>query len=155
MTAGNSSSIADGAAAMLLASEETAERLGIVPMARFEGFAITAGSPILMLDAPIPATVKVLKRAGLSVEHIDHFEINEAFASVPLAWQREFDVDLTRLNPLGGAIALGHPLGASGVRLMATMVHAMRASGARYGLQAMCEGSGMANATILSRVGIG
>jgi acetyl-CoA acyltransferase len=154
VTAGNSSSLADGAAAMLIASRECADRLGITPMAGFAGFAVTASNPILMLDAPIPATAKVLQRAGLAIEDIEHFEINEAFASVPLAWQREFRVDEERLNPLGGAIALGHPLGASGVRLMTTMVHGMRASGARLGLQAMCEGSGMANATLLSREGL-
>ncbi|MFB6393272.1 thiolase family protein [Polymorphospora lycopeni] len=151
VTAGNSSQFGDGAAAMLLASEDYAARHGLTPRARFEGFALAAGDPVLMLDAPIPATRKVLDRAGLRLTDIDHFEVNEAFASVPLAWQRALRVDAELVNPLGGAIALGHPLGASGVRLMTTMLYAMEAGGTRRGLQTMCEGSGMANATVITR----
>jgi acetyl-CoA acetyltransferase family protein len=152
VTAGNSSQISDGAAALLIVSERTAARLGLRPRARFVGFDVIADDPLMMLTAPIPATRRVLAKTGLAASAIDHFEVNEAFASVPLAWQREFDVDPARLNPCGGAIALGHPLGASGARLMTTMLHALERSGGRYGLQTMCEAGGMANATIIERL---
>jgi acetyl-CoA acyltransferase len=152
VTAGNSSQIADGASAMLIASADTAKRLGLRPRARFHSFAVCGDDPILMLTGPIPATHKILKKSGLSIADIDHFEVNEAFASVPLAWQREFGADSAKLNPRGGAIALGHPLGASGLRIMATMLNALEQTGGRYGLQTMCEGGGMANATILERL---
>ncbi|WP_288251514.1 thiolase family protein [uncultured Hydrogenophaga sp.] len=152
VTAGNSSQITDGAAAMLIVSERMATRLGLRPRARFVAFDVRGDSPLEMLTAPIPATRRVLDKAGMKVGDIDHFEINEAFASVPLAWQRELRADPARLNPRGGAIALGHPLGGSGVRLMTTMLHALEDSGGRYGLQSMCEAGGMANATIIERV---
>jgi acetyl-CoA acyltransferase len=152
VTAGNSSQITDGASAMLVMSEARAQQLGLTPRARFHTFAVTADDPILMLTGPIPATHKVLQRSGLSIDAIDHFEVNEAFASVPLAWQSEFDTDPARLNPCGGAIALGHPLGASGARLMTTMLNHLESTGGRYGLQTMCEAGGMANATIIERL---
>jgi acetyl-CoA acetyltransferase family protein len=149
---GNSSQLSDGATASLIMSEEMASRLGLEPLARISSMAICGSDPIMMLTGPIPATEKLLKRSGVSISEIGHFEVNEAFASVPLAWQREFDVSDEALNPHGGAIALGHPLGASGTRLLATMVHAMVASGERYGLQVMCEGGGMANATLIENL---
>jgi acetyl-CoA acyltransferase len=152
VTAGNSSQLCDGASAMLLMSEETALRLGLRPRARFVAFDVIGDDPNMMLTAPMPATRRVLAKAGLTAADIDHFEVNEAFASVPLAWQREFNVDPLRLNPRGGAIALGHPLGASGIRLMTTMLHALEQSGGRYGLQTMCEAGGLANATIIERL---
>lgn len=152
VTAGNASQITDGAAALLLVSERAAKRLGLRPRARFVGFDVIADDPFMMLTAPIPATRRVLAKTGLAASAIDHFEVNEAFACVPLAWQREFAVDPARLNPCGGAIAIGHPLGASGARLMTTMLHALERSGGRYGLQTMCEAGGMANATIIERL---
>jgi acetyl-CoA acyltransferase len=152
VTAGNSSQITDGASALLLMSEERAANLGLRPRARVVASAVVGDDPILMLTGPIPATERVLKRAGLSIEDIDCFEVNEAFASVPLAWQQHFDVDETRLNPRGGAIALGHPLGASGARLLTTLIGALEDSGGRYGLQTMCEAGGMANALIIERL---
>lgn len=152
VTAANSSQLCDGASAMLLMSEETALRLGLKPRARFVAFDVIGDDPNMMLTAPIPATRRVLAKAGLKLGDIDHFEVNEAFASVPLAWSREFSVDPARLNPRGGAIALGHPLGASGGRLMTTMLHALEQSGGRYGLQTMCEAGGLANATIIERL---
>jgi acetyl-CoA C-acetyltransferase/acetyl-CoA acyltransferase len=151
VTAGNSSQITDGAAGLLLMSERMASKLNLKPRARFVGFDVIGDDPLMMLTAPIPATHRVLKKTGLATDDIDHYEVNEAFASVPLAWQREFKVDSVRLNPCGGAIALGHPLGASGARLMTTMLYALERSGGRYGLQTMCEAGGMANATILER----
>jgi acetyl-CoA acyltransferase len=151
ITAANSSQISDGAAALLIMERATAEKLNLRPLARFVAFALAAEDPVIMLSAPIPATRKVLDRAGLSLGDIDLFEVNEAFASVPLAWQRELDADPAKLNVNGGAVALGHPLGASGARLMTTLVHEMQRSGARYGLQTMCEGGGMANATVIER----
>jgi acetyl-CoA acyltransferase len=151
LTAGNSSQISDGAAAVLITSAKRAEELGLTPMARFHTFALAGVDPIEMLSGPIPATRKALERSGLTLDEIEHYEVNEAFASVPLAWVRELGADPDRLNPDGGAIALGHPLGATGARLMTTLVHGMRRSGARYGLQTMCEGGGTANATILER----
>jgi acetyl-CoA acetyltransferase family protein len=152
LTAGNSSQISDGAAALLIASEEAAARLGLRPRARFHSFALAGVDPIEGLSGPIPATRKVLARAGLELEDIDLFEVSEAFASVPLAWARDLGADLGRVNVNGGAIALGHPLGCSGARLMTTLVHEMSRRGARLGLQTMCEGGGMANATILELV---
>ena len=152
VTAGNSSQITDGAGAMLVMSDRMASKLGLRPRARFVAFDVRGDSPIEMLTAPIAATRKVLEKAGMKVGDIDHFEINEAFASVPLAWQRELKADMERLNPRGGAIALGHPLGGSGVRLMTTMLHALEDTGGRYGLQSMCEAAGMANATIIERI---
>jgi len=151
-TAGNASQMTDGAAALLMMSERTAERLGLKPRARFVSFDVRGDSALEMLTAPIPASRRVLEKAGLTVDQIDHCEINEAFACVPLAWQRELGCDDAVLNPRGGAIALGHPLGASGARLMTTMLHALEDGGGRYGLQSMCEAGGMANATIIERV---
>lgn len=152
ITAGNSSPLTDGAAAALVTSEETARRLGLTPRARFHTFAVAGSDPILMLTGVIPATRKALDMSGLTLDAIDAFEVNEAFAPVPLAWAREFGVDLGRLNPRGGAIAIGHALGGSGARLMATLVNYLEATGGRYGLQTMCEGGGMANATIIERL---
>ena|SRR5215472_1701230 len=152
VTAANSSQITDGAAAVLIMERSRAEQLGFRPMARFVEFALAAEDPVLMLGAPIPATSKILDRADLKFEDIDLIEINEAFASVVLAWQRETKADLFRVNVNGGAIALGHPLGASGARLMATLVHELQRGGGRYGLQTMCEGGGMANATLIERI---
>ncbi len=153
VTAGNSSQITDGAAAMLIMSETRARQLGLTPRARFVDFALAGADPRLMLTAPIPATTKVLHRAGLTLDDMDLIEINEAFAAVVLAWQREHHADMERVNVNGGAIALGHPLGCSGARLMATLVNELERSGGRYGLQTICEGGGMANATILERLG--
>jgi len=152
VTAGNSSQLTDAATAMLIMSEEIAHKLGLKPRARFIAFDVIADDPLFMLTAPIPATRRVLEKAKLSIKDIDHFEVNEAFASVPLAWQKELGADLERLNPRGGGIALGHPLGASGVRLMTTMLNALEQTGGRYGLQTMCEAGGMANATIIERL---
>lgn len=152
VTAGNSSQITDGAAGVLIMAEETAARLGLRPRARFVGFDVIGDDPLLMLTAPIPSTRRVLKKAGMEIGQIDHIEVNEAFASVPLAWQKELGADAAKLNPVGGAIALGHPLGASGARILTTMLNAMEKSGARYGLQTMCEAGGMANATIIERL---
>ena len=152
VTAGNSSQMSDGAAAMLIAERATAERLGLHPRARFRGFSVVGDDPILMLTGPIPATAKVLARAGLELRDIDIFEVNEAFASVILAWQRETGADSKKVNPNGGAIALGHPLGATGLRLMTSLLHELERSGKRYGLQTMCEGGGTANATIIERL---
>lgn len=152
VTAGNSSQISDGASLALIMSEAKAISLGLTPRARFIAFDVIADDPLLMLTAPIPATRRVLKKAGLSADQIDHFEVNEAFASVPLAWLREHKVDPAKLNPAGGAIATGHPLGGSGTKLMATMLNALERSGGRYGLQTMCEAGGMANATIIERL---
>jgi acetyl-CoA acyltransferase len=152
ITAGNSSQLADGAAAVLVMSEERANSLGLRPRARFCSFGLASDDPVTMLTGPIPATRKALERSGLSIGDIDHIEVNEAFAPVPLAWQAEFGADPGRLNPRGGAIALGHPLGASGARLMTTMLNGLEATGGRYGLQTMCEAGGMANATIIERL---
>jgi acetyl-CoA acyltransferase len=152
VTAGNSSQITDGAAAMLITSEERAAALGLTPRARFVQFALAGDDPRLMLTAPIPATEKVLERAKLSLEDMDLVEINEAFASVVLAWEKELNPDMDRVNVNGGAIALGHPLGCSGARLMTTLLAELERTGGRYGLQTMCEGGGMANATIIERL---
>jgi len=147
--AGNSSQISDGAAALLMTTSEKAAELGLTPVARVHTAVLAAEDPVIMLTAPIPATRKALKKSGLSPADIGVFEVNEAFAPVPLAWLAEIGADPAKLNPNGGAIALGHPLGGSGARLMTTMVHHMRDNGIRYGLQTMCEGGGQANATIL------
>jgi acetyl-CoA acyltransferase len=152
VTAGNSSQITDGASALLLMSEERAASLGLRPRARIHASAVVGDDPLLMLVGPIPATRKVLARAALSIEDMDAVEVNEAFACVPIAWQSEFEIDEARLNPRGGAIALGHPLGASGARIMTTMLNHLEQTGGRYGLQAMCEAGGMANATIVERL---
>ncbi|GAB2996688.1 acetyl-CoA C-acyltransferase [Amycolatopsis acidiphila] len=149
ITAANSSQISDGAAALLMTTSEKAARLGLRPIARVHTAALAGDDPVIMLTAPIPATRKALSRSGLSISDIGVFEVNEAFAPVPMAWLAETGADAKSLNPHGGAIALGHPLGASGARLMTTLVHHMRAAGLRYGLQTMCEGGGQANATIL------
>ncbi len=152
ITPGNSSQLTDGAAALLIMSEERAAQLGLQPRARFHSFGLASDDPITMLTGPIPATEKVLRRSGLSIDDIDHYEVNEAFAPVPLAWRQYFGADPAKLNPRGGAIALGHPLGASGARLMTSLINGLEATGGRYGLQAMCEAGGMANATILERL---
>jgi acetyl-CoA acyltransferase len=152
VTAGNSSQLSDGSAAVLVMDEELAARLGLRPLARVHAFALAGVDPVEMLTGPIPATTKVLERAGLALDDIDLVEINEAFASVVLAWERELGADLARVNVNGGAIALGHPLGCSGARLMTTLVHELVRSGGRFGLQTMCEGGGMANATIVERL---
>lgn len=152
ITAGNASQISDGAVAILLMSRKKAEELGLKPRFRVVARTVVGSDPTLMLTGPIPATEKVLKKAGLQIDDIDIFEVNEAFASVPMAWLQETGADPKKLNPNGGAIALGHPLGASGGRLMATMLHELERTGGRYGLQTMCEGHGMANATIVERL---
>jgi len=152
VTAGNSSQISDGAAAVLIMSETKAAEMGLTPRARFVQFAIAGVDPVMMLTGPIPATRKVLDRAGLTMDDIDLFEVNEAFASVIAAWRREHDADLSKVNVNGGAMALGHPLGASGAKLLTTLVHELERSGGRYGLQTMCEGGGMANALIIERL---
>ena len=151
VTAGNSSQISDGAAAVLVTSEEAAVRHGLTPRARLRAFALAGADPILMLTAPIPATGRVLERAGLDLDAIDRIEINEAFASVVLAWASEVHPDMDRVNVNGGAIALGHPLGSSGARIMATLLCELERSGGRTGLQLMCEGGGLANATVIER----
>jgi acetyl-CoA acyltransferase len=152
ITAGNSSQISDGAAALLIMERSTAERLGYKPLARFVSFALAGDDPIFMLTAPIPATQKLLAKSGLTLDQIDLIEINEAFASVVLAWQRETRADMHKVNVNGGAIAVGHPLGASGARIMTVLVHELVRRGGRYGLQTMCEGGGLANATLIERL---
>jgi len=149
ITAGNSSQISDGSAALLMMTSERAAALGLTPMARIHTAVLAGDDPIMMLTAPIPATAKALQRSGLTIDEIGAFEVNEAFASVPLAWLAETGADEKALNPLGGAIALGHPLGGSGARIMTTLVHHLRDNRIRYGLQTMCEGGGTANATII------
>jgi acetyl-CoA acyltransferase len=153
VTAGNSSQITDGASAALIMSEEKAAELGLTPRARFHSFALAGADPVMMLTAPIPATQRVLDKAGLTLADIDLVEINEAFASVVLAWQRETGADMSKVNVNGGAIALGHPLGCSGTKLLATLLNELERTGGRYGLETMCEGGGMANATIIERLG--
>ena len=153
VTAGNSSQITDGASAMLIMSEAKAKQLGLTPRARFVNFSLAGDNPRMMLTAPIPATQKVLARAGLTMDDMDLTEINEAFACVVLAWAKELHPNMDTVNVNGGAIALGHPLGASGARLMTTLLCELERTGGRYGLQTMCEGGGMANATIIERLG--
>lgn len=152
VTAGNSSQITDGAAAVLVMSEEKAMELGLTPRARFKAFSVVGVDPITMLTGPIPATEKVLAKAGLSIDDVDLFEVNEAFGTVIAAWLKETGADWSKTNVNGGAMALGHPLGASGAKIMTTLLHEMERRGARYGLQTMCEGGGMANGTILELV---
>ena len=152
ITPGNSSPLTDGASAALLMSAERAETLGLRPRARFHAFSVVGDDPMMMLTGPIPATRRILERAGLTMSDLDAYEVNEAFASVPLAWAAELGADAAKLNPRGGAIALGHALGSSGTRLLGTLVDHLEATGGRYGLQTMCEGGGMANATIIERL---
>jgi acetyl-CoA acyltransferase len=152
ITAGNSSQISDGASAVLIMSAEKAKELGLRPRARFQAFSVAGADPVTMLTGPIPATEKILKRSGLAIDDIDLFEVNEAFASVVLAWQKETGADMDRVNVNGGAIALGHPLGCSGTKLMSTLLNELERTGGRYGLQVMCEGGGMANATLIERL---
>ena len=152
ITAGNSSQITDGASALLIMTEEKAAQLGLKPRARFHTFALAGVDPVMMLTGPIPATTKVLERAKMTLDQIDLVEINEAFAPVVLSWEKEHHPDMDKVNVNGGAIALGHPLGASGARLMATLLNELERTGGRYGLQTMCEGGGMANATIIERL---
>ncbi len=152
ITAGNSSPLTDGASAVLIMSEERALSLGLRPRARFHSFAVVGSDPIEMLTGVMPATARILARSGLSIDDFDTFEVNEAFASVPLAWLAETGADPAKLNPRGGAIALGHALGSSGTRLLTTMLTTLEQTGGRYGLQVMCEGAGMANATIIERL---
>jgi len=151
ITAGNASQISDGSAALLMMTSAKAAELGMTPLVRVHSAVLAGSDPVIMLTGPIPATAKVLARAGLSIDDIDAYEVNEAFAPIPMAWLAETGADPAKLNTRGGAIALGHPLGASGARVMTTLVHRMIAEGSRYGLQAICEGGGMANATILER----
>jgi acetyl-CoA acyltransferase len=152
ITAGNSSQICDGASAVLIMSAEKAKELGMKPRARFHAFALAGTDPVTMLKGPIPATKKILEKTGLSINDIDLFEVNEAFASVVLAWAKELGADMSKVNVNGGAIALGHPLGGSGTKLMATLLNELERTGGRYGLQVMCEGGGLANATIIERL---
>ncbi len=153
ITAGNSSQMSDAAAAMVIADRATAERLGLPIRARFVHFAVLADDPVLVLSAPNPVTRKLLERTGMKIDEFDAIECNEAFAAIALMWAKEFRPDMTRLNPRGGAIAIGHPLGASGVRLMTTMLNHLEATGGRLGFQTMCEGGGQANATVVERLG--
>jgi acetyl-CoA acyltransferase len=153
VTAGNASQITDGSSAVLIMSEERAAQLGLTPRARFHAFAVTGVDPVTMLTGPIPATTKVLEKAGMTIDDIDLIEINEAFASVVLAWEKEHHPDMSKVNVNGGAIALGHPLGASGAKLAATLLNELERTNGRYGLLTMCEGGGMANATIIERLG--
>ncbi|SCY96213.1 acetyl-CoA acyltransferase [Rhodococcus erythropolis] len=153
ITAGNSSPLSDGSSAVMITTSEIAAKLGLTPKARLHSFAVAGDDPLYMLTAVIPATEKVLARAGLTISDIDLFEVNEAFAPVVLSWAADTGVDLSKVNVRGGAIALGHPLGGSGTRIMTTLVNAMEQRGARYGLQTMCEAGGLANATILERLG--
>lgn len=152
ISAGNASQISDGSAALLVTTSEKARELGLTPLVRIHTTVMAGDDPVIMLTAPIPATKKLLDRSGLSIDDIGVYEVNEAFAPVPMAWLAETGADPDRLNPNGGAIALGHPLGGSGARLMTTLIHQMRTTGSRYGLQTMCEGGGMANATILELI---
>jgi acetyl-CoA acyltransferase len=152
LTAGNSSQIADGASALLIMNEEKAKAQGLRPRARFRSFALAGTDPVTMLKGPIPATYKILEKSGLWIDDIDLFEVNEAFSSVVLAWQKETGADMDRVNVNGGAIALGHPLGATGSKLMATLLCELERTEGRYGMQVMCEGGGLANATIIERI---
>jgi acetyl-CoA C-acetyltransferase len=152
ITAASASQICDGASGVLVVNERGLKRLGVAPLARIHHMTVIGGDPVIMLEAPLPATHHALKKAGMRIEDIDLFEVNEAFASVPVAWLQDTGADPSRLNVNGGAIALGHPLGASGTKLMTTLVHALHARGKRYGLQTMCEGGGQANVTIVERL---
>jgi len=152
ITPGNSSPLTDGASAVLIMSEQKARELGLTPRARFHAFSVVGDDPLMMLTGPIPATRRVLERGGLTIDDLDAYEVNEAFAPVPLAWAAELGADAAKLNPWGGAIALGHALGSSGTRLLGTLLAHLESTGGRYGLQTMCEGGGMANATIIERL---
>lgn len=152
VTAGNASQVTDGAGAILIAEEQTARQLGLIPRAAITGFSVVGDDPVMMLTGPIPATRKLLTRTGLTIDQIDAFEVNEAFSSVVLAWAAETGADMNRVNTLGGAIALGHPVGASAVRLTANLLRTLEETGGRYGLQTMCESGGMANATLIERI---
>ncbi len=152
LTAATSSQICDGASGVMVVSEAGLKRLGVEPLARVHHLTLMGGDPVIMLEAPIPATLRALERAGMSIDDIDLFEVNEAFASVPVAWLQQTHADPDKLNVNGGAIALGHPLGASGTKLMATLIHALKARGKKWGLQTMCEGGGLANVTIIERL---
>lgn len=152
ITAANASQMTDGASGALVASAEAVKRFGLTPIARIVNLTVTAGDPVIMLEEPIRATQRALERAGMKLDDIDLFEVNEAFASVPMAWLKVLGADPAKLNVNGGAIALGHPLGGTGTKLMATLIHALRARGGRYGLQTMCEGGGIANVTIVERL---
>ena len=152
VTAGNASQMTDGSAALLIVNEKALKQHNLTPLARVHSFALTAGDPVIMLEEPAPATKKVLERAGMKLDDIDLFEVNEAFAAVALSWLKNTGADREKMNVNGGAIALGHPLGASGAKLMTQLVHALRNQNKRYGLQVMCEGGGVANATILERL---
>jgi acetyl-CoA C-acetyltransferase len=152
VSAANASQICDGASGVLVVSERALKEYGLTPLARIVNLTVTAGDPVIMLEEVIPATRRALERAGMSIDEIDLYEVNEAFAPVPMAWMREIGADPERLNVNGGAIALGHPLGASGTKLMATLTHALKARGKRYGLQTMCEGGGIANVTIVENL---
>ncbi|WP_308468041.1 thiolase family protein [Rathayibacter soli] len=152
ITPGNSSPLTDGASAALIMSEKRAGELGLTPRARFHAFTVVGSDPLYMLTGVLPATAKILERTGMSIGDFDAYEVNEAFAPVPLAWLHDFDADPGRLNPVGGAIALGHPLGASGTRLLGTLLNQLERTGGRWGLQTMCEGGGMANATVIERL---
>src|SRR5436305_5603666 len=153
ITAGNSSQMTDGAAAALVTTAATAQALNLTPRARFKAFAVGAEDPVLVLSAPNPVTRKLLARSGMTIDDFDAMECNEAFAAIPLMWAREFVPDPVKFNPRGGAIAIGHPLGASGVRITATLLNQLEAVGGRYGFQTMCEGGGQANATVIERLG--
>jgi len=152
ITAASASQICDGASGVLVVNERGLKTLGVAPLARIHHMTVIGGDPVIMLEAPLPATHHALKKAGMTIDDIDLFEVNEAFASVPVAWLKDTGADPARLNVNGGAIALGHPLGASGTKLMTTLVHALHARGKRYGLQTMCEGGGQANVTIVERL---
>ena len=152
ISAANASQVCDGASGVLVVSERGLKELGVAPLARIHHMSVLGHDPVIMLEAPIPATRHALKKAGMSIGDIDLYEVNEAFAPIPLAWSRELDADPARLNVHGGAISLGHPLGASGTKLMTTLIHALRRNNKRYGLQTMCEGGGMANVTIVERL---
>ena len=152
ITAGNASQICDGSSGVLIASAEAVKQHGLKPLARIHNLTVTAGDPVIMLEEPLYATDRALKRAGMKIDDIDLYEVNEAFAPVPLAWLKHVGADHAKLNVNGGAIALGHPLGASGTKLMATLVHALHARGKKWGLQTMCEGGGVANVTIIEAV---
>lgn len=152
LTAGNASQMTDGASGVMVANAAALKRFNLIPIARIVNMTVTAGDPVIMLEEPIPATRRALERAGMRLDEIDLFEVNEAFASIPMAWLQALGADPARLNVRGGAIALGHPLGASGTKLMTTLLHALASQGGRYGLQTMCEGGGIANVTIVERL---
>jgi acetyl-CoA C-acetyltransferase len=152
LTAATSSQICDGASGVVIVNERGLKQLGATPLARIHHMSVMGDDPVVMLEAPIPATLRALKKSGMKIDDIDLYEVNEAFASIPIAWMRQVDADPARMNVHGGAIALGHPLGASGTKLMTTLIHALHRYGKRYGLQTMCEGGGMANVTIVERL---